>query len=142
MMHIVIIGLYVSSYVLCSVEAVSGNGSVFHARKLKFDTSTSLSCWGISCRSDLEAVIQCHTEAGCMATWVQLDGNNNTMCSSCVCMGGGTTVNELAGATLLMKDFGKYIPGNLAYSFSIEAINDRCVTLITFLCTIRTIPLA
>ena len=77
-----------------------------------------------------------------MATWVQLDGNNNTMCSSCVCMGGGTTVNELAGATLLMKDFGKYIPGNLAYSFSIEAINDRCVTLITFLCTIRTIPLA
>ena len=55
-MHILIAMLYVSAYLLCYAEVISGNGSVFRPMKLKFDTSVSLSCRGISCVKELDAI--------------------------------------------------------------------------------------
>ena len=129
-MHIVIMVCYVSTHLLCKGEVVSENSSIFRTRKLKSDTSTSLSCGGISCGTDLEAMLQCHMEAGCIAAWFHLNDNKDALCGTCVCTDGGMNI-DMAGVTLHMKAFGKYIPGKI-YPCGIKAINNRCVILITF----------
>ena len=129
-MHIVIMVWYVFKYLLCNGEAASENSSIFRTRKLKPNTSTSLSCEGISCGTDLEAMLQCHMEAECMVAWFHMNGNNIALCGTCVCTGGGIN-NDMAGATLHMKDFREYIPGKM-YPCIIKTINNRCVRLITF----------
>ena len=92
-MHIELLMFYVPAYSSCNGEMILGNSSIFGPVNIKFDTSVSLSCRRISCRTDLDAMVQCHMEAGCMAVWFHLDGNNNTMCDSCVCMDGDKAVN-------------------------------------------------
>ena len=121
---------YVSQYLLCSGEAVSENSSIFRTRKLKSNTSASLYCGGISCGTDLEAMLQCHMEAGCMAAWFHMNDNNIAFCGTCVCTSGGINY-DMAGTTLHMKDFREYIPGKI-YPCGIKTINNRCVRLITF----------
>ena len=120
-MLVLIIIFYVSANLICSGEAVSANVSIFRTRKLTFETSTSLSCRGFSCRTDLEAMVQCHMEAGCMATWFHLDGNNNTLCGTCVCKNNGTFGYDMAGASLHMREFGEeFIPGKRSHPYGIE----------------------
>ena len=164
-MHIVLIVLYVCANLLCNGESASENGSIFRARNLKWDTSISLFCGGIPCTTDVDAMLQCHMEAGCMAAWFHLDGSNNAQCGTCVCMDDGMYVNEIAGATLHMKEFVKFIPGKIPdskvhgtnmgptwvlsalggphvgpinllsgilYRYGTEAINNRCVTSISY----------
>ena len=131
-MHIVLTVLYVSANLLCNGESASENGSIYRSRNLKFDTSASVSCRGISCRTDLDAMLQCHMEAGCMAVWYHLDGSNSDQCRTCVCMDDGMYVNDMAGATLHLRDFETLIPGKISCMYDTEAINNRCLTSISY----------